>query len=130
MHNLCLTKQSTYSQGKVCHNYTSDGKLIQSHTISIMSEWAGLLDLILSEITRCISVYDDFVIFGAVCKSWRRVYSMKKPSSSPRCPWLLLGEEKKQKNHTRVFFNVFDNKVYNFKLPELVGRICIGTSFG
>ncbi|XP_065621509.1 putative F-box protein At3g25750 [Quercus suber] len=49
-----------------------------------MSEWAGLLDLILSEITRCISVYDDFVIFGAVCKSWRRVYSMKKPSSSPR----------------------------------------------
>ena len=83
-----------------------------------MSEWADLPDLILSEITRCISVYDDFVIFAAVCKSWRRVYSMEKPPLSPRCPWLLLAEEKEQKNHTRVFFNVFDSKVYNFKLPE------------
>ena len=40
--------------------------------------------------------------------------------------WIIT----KYKNHTRVFFNVFDNKVYNFKLPELSGRICIGTSFG
>nr|POE57931.1 f-box protein [Quercus suber] len=94
------------------------------------SEWANLPDLILSEIACCMSVYDDFVNFGAVCKAWQRVYSMKKPPLSPRCPWLLLAEEKEQKNHTRVFFNVFDNKVYNFKLPELAGRKCIGTSFG
>ena len=94
------------------------------------SEWANLTDLILSEIACCISVYDDFVNFGAVCKAWQRVYSMIKLPLSPRCPWLLLAEEKEQKNHTRVFFNVFDNKVYNFKLPELAGRKCIGTSFG
>ena len=102
----------------------------QSLTISIMSEWADLPDLILSEIACCISVNDDFVNFGAVCKAWQRVYSMIKLPLSPRCPWLLLAEEKEQKNHTRVFFNVFDSKVYNFKLPELAGRICIGTSFG
>ena len=95
-----------------------------------MSEWADLPDLILSEIACCISVYDDFVNFGAVCKAWQRVYSMIKLPLSPRCPWLLLAKEKEQKNHTRVFFNVFDTKVYNFKLPELAGRICIGTSFG
>ncbi|KAK7831869.1 hypothetical protein CFP56_027030 [Quercus suber] len=71
-----------------------------SHTINIMSsEWANLPDLILSEIACCMSVYDDFVNFGAVCKAWQRVYSMKKPPLSPRCPWLLLAEEKEQKNH-------------------------------
>ena len=75
-----------------------------------MSEWADLPELILSEITRCISVYDDFVNFGAVCKAWQRVYSMIKLPLSPRCPWLLLAEEKEQKNHTRVFFNVFTVK--------------------
>ncbi|KAK4592012.1 hypothetical protein RGQ29_016475 [Quercus rubra] len=95
-----------------------------------MSKWADLPDLILSEIMRRLSFYNDFVIFGAICKSWRSVYSLENPPLSPRCPWLMLAEEKEQKSHTRVFVNLFDNKVYNFKLPELVGKKCIGTSFG
>nr|XP_023882431.1 putative F-box protein At5g55150 [Quercus suber] len=95
-----------------------------------MSKWADLPDLILSEIMRRLSFYNDFVIFGAICKSWRSVYSLENPPLAPRCPWLMLAEEKEQKSHTRVFVNLFDNKVYNFKLPELVGKKCIGTSFG
>ena len=63
-------------------------------------------------------------------KSWQTVYSMENPPSSPTCPWLLLAEEKKQKSHTRVFYNLFDDEFYNFKLPELAGKKCIGTSFG
>ena len=71
-----------------------------------MSEWAHLPDLILSEIACCISVHDDFVNFGAVCKAWQRVYSMIKLPLSPRCPWLLLAEEKEQKI-IRVYFSMY-----------------------
>ncbi|KAL4600936.1 hypothetical protein ACB092_11G235900 [Castanea dentata] len=63
-------------------------------------------------------------------KSWQTVYSMENPLLSPTCPLLLLAEEKEQKSHTRVFYNLFDDEFYNFKLPELAGKICIGTSFG
>ena len=63
-------------------------------------------------------------------KSWQTVYSMENPPSSPTCPWLLLAEEKEQKSHTRVFYNLFGDEFNNFKLPELAGKKCIGTSFG
>ena len=91
-----------------------------------MSKWADLPQDILIEIIRRLSIYDDFVIFGTVCKSWQSVYLLENPTlspSSPRCPWLLLAEENEQSiKESRGFFNLFDSKVYNFKLPELVGK--------
>ncbi|KAL4600916.1 hypothetical protein ACB092_11G234300 [Castanea dentata] len=99
-----------------------------------MSKWADLPHDILIEIIRRLSIYDDFVIFAAVCKSWQSVYSLENPPLSPlspRCPWLLLAEENEQSiKESRGFFNLTDSKVYNFKLPELVGKKCFGTSFG
>ncbi|KAK7832292.1 putative f-box protein [Quercus suber] len=72
-----------------------------------MSKWADLPDLILSEIMRRLSFYNDFVIFGAICKSWRSVYSSENPPLSPRCPWLMLAEEKEQKSRTDFQVNLF-----------------------
>ena len=95
-----------------------------------MSEWADLPHDILIEIMRRLSFYDDFVMFGATCKSWQSVCSLENLPLSPRCPWLMLAEDNEQRNPTRVFVNLFDNKVYNFRLPELVRKKCFGTSFG
>ncbi|KAL0006923.1 hypothetical protein SO802_008425 [Lithocarpus litseifolius] len=99
-----------------------------------MSKWADLPHDILIKIIRRLSIYDDFVIFGAVCKSWHSVYLLENPPLSPlppRCPWLLLAKENEQSiKESRGFFNLIDSKVYNFKLPELVGKKCFGISFG
>ncbi|KAL4598526.1 hypothetical protein ACB092_11G065100 [Castanea dentata] len=93
-----------------------------------MSNWADLPHVILSEIMCRLSFYDDFVIFGAICKSWQEVYSLENSPLSPRCPWLILAEELEQKS--RVFLYMFDYKAYNINLSELVGKKCIGTFFG
>ena len=64
-----------------------------------MSKWADLPQDILIEIIRRLSIYDDFVIFGTVCKSWQSVYLLENRTLSPlspRCPWLLLAEENEQ----------------------------------
>ena len=99
-----------------------------------MCNWADLPHLILYEIICRLSFFDDIFIFGAVCKSWQSVVnSLEKPPLPPKCPWIMLAEEREQGNkesQTRSFFNLSDTKTYDFNLPELVGRKCIGASFG
>ena len=98
-----------------------------------MCNWADLPHLILYEIICRLSFFDDIFIFGAVCKSWQSVVnSLEKPPLPPKCPWIMLAEEREQGNkvsQTRSFFNLSDTKTYDFNLPELVGRKCFGTSF-
>nr|POE97458.1 putative f-box protein [Quercus suber] len=99
-----------------------------------MSKWADLPHFMLYEIICRLSFFDDIFIVGAVCKSWKSVVnSFEKPPLPPKGPWIMLSEEREQGNKeskTRSLFNLLDTKTYDFKLPELVGRKCLGTSFG
>ena len=101
-----------------------------------MSNWADLPFDIVSEIMRRLSFFDDIIIVSAVCKSWQSsIHSLEKYPLPPSSPWLMLAEESEQGNDkesetTRSFFNLLDTKVYDFNLPEIVGRKCFGTSLG
>ena len=100
-----------------------------------MSKWADLPHFILYEIICRLSFFDDIFVVGAICKSWKSVVSSfeKPPPLPPKGPWIMFSEEREQGNKeskTRSLFNLLDTKTYDFKLPELVGRKCLGTSFG
>ena len=106
--------------------------ILQYKQPSKMSNWADLPHFIVYEIICRLSFFDDIFIVGAVCKSWKSVVnSFEKPPSPPKGPWIMLSEEREQGNKeskTRSLFNLLDTKTYYFKLPELVGRKCLGTS--
>ena len=111
--------------------------ILQYKQPSKMSNWADLPHFIVCEIICRLSFFDDIFIVGAVCncKSWKSVVNSfeKPPPLPPKGPWIMLSEEREQGNKeskTRSLFNLLDTKTYYFKLPELVGRKCLGTSFG
>ena len=102
-----------------------------------MSNWADLpCDVFFQIMCRLCS--DDTIISSAVCKSWHSLLkSVGKLPLPPSCPWLMLAEESEQsdkindeESRTRGFFNLRNDKVHNFKLPEVAGRRCFGASFG
>ncbi|XP_050212015.1 uncharacterized protein LOC126662163 isoform X2 [Mercurialis annua] len=61
--------------------------------------WSDLDSDLLSEIIDRISCLRDFIIFGAVCKSWRSVASPEKFNKSTKVPWLLLDQKEDDNCH-------------------------------
>ncbi|XP_050212014.1 uncharacterized protein LOC126662163 isoform X1 [Mercurialis annua] len=84
--------------------------------------WSDLDSDLLSEIIDRISCLRDFIIFGAVCKSWRSVASPEKFNKSTKVPWLLL-DQKEDDNCHRKFFDLSKEAVYSVNLPKPLYKI-------
>ncbi|KAL5726223.1 SWR1-complex protein 3 [Ranunculus cassubicifolius] len=87
----------------------------------------GIIDLI----QKKFNSVEDFVRFGAVCKSWHSaVESRKKTQDVSLHPWLMLATYDHHKKGIQKFYNLSNKKTFKLKLPQIQGRRCFGTSFG
>ncbi|XP_050210431.1 putative F-box protein At3g25750 [Mercurialis annua] len=82
-----------------------------------MSSWSDLDCDLLLEIAGRISCLRDFIVFGAVCRSWRSVASPEKFNKSTKVPWLLLDQVDGDRS-PRKFFNLSKDVIYSISLPK------------
>ncbi|XP_010905854.1 F-box protein SKIP23-like [Elaeis guineensis] len=71
----------------------------------------------------------DYLRFGAVCRSWCSTVAERPCLPKPQIPWLMLSDSTRDPD-TRRFFSRPDQKMYKIHLPEIHGRLCIGSSEG
>ncbi|XP_010909848.1 F-box protein At2g05970-like [Elaeis guineensis] len=90
--------------------------------------WAALLPelpvLILGRLEMA-----DYLRFGSVCRSWCFTVAQRPCPPKPQIPWLMLSDSKRDPD-TRCFFSRPDQKMYEIQLPEIHGRLCVGSSEG
>ncbi|XP_050232202.1 uncharacterized protein LOC126680939 isoform X2 [Mercurialis annua] len=88
-----------------------------------VENWSELDRDLLSEIADRINCLRDYIIFGAVCRSWRSVASAEKFNKSTKVPWLLL--DKDDDYHSpRKFFNLSKDLIYRINLPKSRNSPC------
>ncbi|KAF8412279.1 hypothetical protein HHK36_000240 [Tetracentron sinense] len=90
-----------------------------------MANWSELPNDLLGLIAQRVIIYEDFVAFGGVCKSWRSVAVKQNFTPSPQLPWLMLPEQKN--SDTRTFFSLSKGMVHERPLPEARGKRCWGS---
>lgn len=101
-----------------------------------MADWAELPLDILGVIAERSHSMEDFIFFGAVCKSWQSstLILERKPPLPITYPWLMLAEtmdtKRKQDVHIRCFLSLLTSKTYELRLPEAIGRKCFGAGYG
>ncbi|KAK9273460.1 hypothetical protein L1049_018270 [Liquidambar formosana] len=95
---------------------------------AIMADWSQLPDDLLKLIARQLHSIEDYVRFGAVCRSWHWIFLQKDCSSYPKLPWMVLRRE--ENSDICGFYSPFSDKVYNIHLPEIRGRRCWGSGHG
>ncbi|PIA42711.1 hypothetical protein AQUCO_02000278v1 [Aquilegia coerulea] len=101
-------------------------------------DWLKLPCDINEDIFKRLVDIDDYVRFGAVCKSWQSVKQTKKRNQFS--PWLLLPEaeintqDRDDDNinnyHMRNFFSLSSGKTVYLNVLETQGRRCFGSPFG
>ncbi|KAI8569477.1 hypothetical protein RHMOL_Rhmol02G0282100 [Rhododendron molle] len=95
-------------------------------SISLMGNWADLGEDLLSLIAKRVALYDDFLSFGGVCRSWRSVAVVKNFRGSEQIPWLMLSE--KDNSDERQFVSLRKGGVIRtVNLPEARGKRCLET---
>lgn len=96
---------------------------------TVMADWSKMPDDPLKLIAEKLHSVEDYVRFGGVCKSWYSIFEDKEcccPSS--KSPWLMLAE--KENSEMRGFYSPLSGKVYEIRLPEVVGKWCWGSPYG
>ncbi|KAL5726199.1 SWR1-complex protein 3 [Ranunculus cassubicifolius] len=97
----------------------------------LMTSMSQLPDGIIDLIGKKMMSVEDFVRFGAVCKSWHSaVETRKKTQNVLLHPWLMLATYEHHKRGIQKFYSLSSKKTFKLKLPQIQGRRCFGTSFG
>ncbi|KAL5700658.1 SWR1-complex protein 3 [Ranunculus cassubicifolius] len=109
-----------------------------------MEDFSVLPYDIIDNIGRRLPNIEDFVPFGATCKSWQLAATgiweeakekHKKMSKKKRreiqkffsgSPWMMLATY----DHDQKFIRLSNKRVYNLELPQTLGRLCWGSRFG
>ncbi|KAI8569441.1 hypothetical protein RHMOL_Rhmol02G0279400 [Rhododendron molle] len=91
-----------------------------------MGNWAELPEDILVLIAKRITLFEDFLFFSGVCRSWRSVAVNDNFKGSEQIPWLMLCD--KDKPDERQFVSVRKGGVIRtVNLPEARGKRCLET---
>lgn len=93
-----------------------------------MVDWSSLPVELLGLIAKQLRFAQDYVRFGAVCKSWRWVILQRDGSLCSLLPLLMLAE--KEFNDLREFCCPFIDRMFKLYLPEIRGKRCWGSSDG
>lgn len=92
-------------------------------------DWSSIPVDLLRLVANEVHSLEDYVHFGAVCWSWYHATTPPKNNNLKSLfPWLLLAD--RENNDSRGFYSLSSNKVYEFDLPEIVGKRCWGSPFG
>ncbi|KAK2988910.1 hypothetical protein RJ640_026178 [Escallonia rubra] len=85
-----------------------------------MENWSGLLHDLLVEIAKKITCIEDFVSFGAVCRSWYAAATRENFTRSTQIPWLMLAdvEQQNESERWRQFFSLSSGRIFKVILPE------------
>ncbi|KAI8569431.1 hypothetical protein RHMOL_Rhmol02G0278500 [Rhododendron molle] len=91
-----------------------------------MGNWAELPEELLILTANKISLFDDFLSFSGVCRSWRSVAVNDNFKGSEQIPWLMLSD--KDKPDERQFVSLRKGGVIRtVNLPEVRGKRCLET---
>ncbi|GLU19648.1 hypothetical protein SLE2022_358850 [Rubroshorea leprosula] len=95
-----------------------------------MARWKELpLDVVYA-ISQCLESYDDYVRFRAVCVSWKSAVP-KSPTRLLKQPVpLLMLPFDDERETSRSFYGILEDKVYQIELPETRGKYFCGSSDG
>lgn len=93
-----------------------------------MVDWCQLPYDLVTAIANQLHSFKDFLVFSAVCRSWRSVYLNKNWSPGPQLPWLMLSEDRNIE--TRGFYSLDEKALHNLGLNEIRGKRCWGSSSG
>ncbi|KAH7840742.1 hypothetical protein Vadar_020986 [Vaccinium darrowii] len=89
-----------------------------------MGNWAELPEDLLVLTAKRIALFEDFLSFSGVCRSWRSVAINDHFRGSEQIPWLMLSE--KDKPDERQFVSLRKGGVIRkINLPEARGKRCL-----
>ncbi|XP_070677956.1 F-box protein At2g26160-like [Malus domestica] len=90
-----------------------------------MVDWSSLPQELVIFIASRIALMEDFVVFGAVCKSWRWAATKENFTSrlTHQVPFLMLPNPKAD-DAFREFYSLTKDKIHKLNLPEAKGKVC------
>ncbi|PIA56413.1 hypothetical protein AQUCO_00700618v1 [Aquilegia coerulea] len=99
---------------------------------NLVVDWLQLPDHILSAIAIKLNHIKDFIRFGAVCQSWRSVYTDNRLHLSHKPSLLMLPTQlnNNYENQTRSFYSLAEARVLDFQVALPHDRICVGSNHG
>ncbi|KAB2637588.1 F-box protein SKIP23-like [Pyrus ussuriensis x Pyrus communis] len=93
-----------------------------------MAQWSDLpLDLVVS-IAKRVLLLEHFIVFGAVCRSWKSAATKENFTRTHQVPLLMLPEKKG--TTLREFCSLKHGKVFKQNMPELVTGKLFYSSLG
>ncbi|XP_059303976.1 F-box protein At2g26160-like [Lycium ferocissimum] len=91
-----------------------------------MADWSELQYDLLVLIAARFNLIEDYLNFGAVCKSWHSVATKNNFNNDlPRASWLILAEEEDEGNSFRKFFSLYNGMILKKRIPKPSRKRCM-----